>query len=466
MRHGVRNRLRVKLFFLIIPLLFSVGAASGVLLLLESQKAIVRAANRHMAYKAEQLRDYSYNEWNVLEKLELASSGEYRSAAEKSFASYGYSLLRSKTEKIFIFDRTGSTHAVLSLLTAWNDSPRTAVRDDTSPIPTGWFSGTLDGERRVGVVFAFEPFDWTIAVTETRNAFFSDTKGFVLVQLAILVVALATVSLLITLYVGSVLGPVERLAETIERIALTHDMSHRATVECDDEIGFLAERFNNMISAIQLTQEQIQRTSLAESVSRKKALVGEIETLNLLGKISDFRDQKTGEHQSRISSLTRQFAFLLGQNEDQLELIANASKLHDIGKIAIPDNILLKPSKLTVEEFAVIKTHTTLGFELLRGSHSENLAEGAIIAYTHHERWDGNGYPQGLRGEQIPLSGRIVSVVDVFDALTSERPYKKGWAKDKALEYIVSQRGIQFDPDLVDVFTEHFEEFTALIQTD
>ena len=141
----------------------------------------------------------------------------------------------------------------------------------------------------------------------------------------------------------------------------------------------------------------------------------------------------------------------------------NGSRLHDIGKIAIPDSILLKPAALTPEEFETIKAHTVLGYDLLKGSRSEILAEGAIIALTHHERWDGTGYPRGLAGDEIPVAGRIVSIVDVFDALISERPYKRAWTSERALSYISEKRGTQFDPALVDIFVGNFELFATIL---
>lgn len=457
------NRLRFKLYMLIIPLVVMVVLTSGFLSSLESRKAMIRAANRHLAYKAEQLRDYAFSEWSMIEKLNLSGLNEYRVAAEKSLRSYGYTLLRSNTEQILIFDSQGYLLHRLTLQLPSRENEEMTERATATLLPVGWYSGTLLGEKRVGVVFSFEPFGWTIAITELHSQFFSDTQEILRIHLIILLSAILVMSFIITLYVRHIVRPAEQLAGTIEKIALTHNMAHRAEIEFDDEIGFIAERFNNMISALQNSHDQLERTSLAEITSRKKAFQSEIETLHLLGLISDFRDQNTGDHQERIGSLTKLFSLLLGQGLYQQELIMNSSRLHDIGKIAIPDAILLKPGKLTVEEFDVIKTHTVLGKDLLEGSHSENLIEGAIIAYTHHERWDGSGYPQGLSGEAIPLSGRIVSIVDVFDALISERPYKKMWTKEDALAYIVAQSGTQFDPVLVDHFEKNFSAFCELL---
>jgi putative two-component system response regulator len=135
-----------------------------------------------------------------------------------------------------------------------------------------------------------------------------------------------------------------------------------------------------------------------------------------------------------------------------VELIERAAPLHDIGKIGIPDAILLKPGELTEQEFADMRRHTTIGTEILSGSTSSLLGLAEQIALTHHERWDGTGYPAGLRDEDIPVPGRIAAIADVFDALTHKRPYKPAWPVDEAVREVLGQRGRQFDPDLIDVF--------------
>jgi putative two-component system response regulator len=142
----------------------------------------------------------------------------------------------------------------------------------------------------------------------------------------------------------------------------------------------------------------------------------------------------------------------LGLPDPEVELIARAATLHDLGKIGVSDRILLKPGRLTDEEFAVVKTHTTIGAGILAGSQSPLLRLAERIALTHHERWDGQGYPRGLEGDAIPLAGRITAVSDTFDALTHARPYKDAWSVDDALREVVRQSGHQFDPDVVEAF--------------
>jgi putative two-component system response regulator len=146
-------------------------------------------------------------------------------------------------------------------------------------------------------------------------------------------------------------------------------------------------------------------------------------------------------------------AEVLGLPDEDVEMLRRAAALHDVGKIGVPDNILLAPRKLTVEEFQVVKTHTEIGARLLAGSRSPTLAMAEEIAWSHHERWDGEGYA-GVTGADIPLVGRITTVADVFDALTHERPYKRAWSVEEAIDEIVAQRGRQFDPDAADAFLE------------
>ena len=445
-------RLRFKMYLMILPLVVLVVSVSSVLSALGAQAIVTKLANRHLAYKAEQLRDFAYNERNILETLNLADSAEYRTLEENSFRSYALSLLRETNEQIFIFNPEGvELERIGYSPAAKNPQLRPTV------IEPGWFSAVLAGNERIGVAFVFEPFGWTVAVTDLRSNFFSGVDAIYRIHLWILLASILLMTVLITLYVGHIVRPVEELTRTIERITSENDLSRRADVVYTDEIGILATRFNRMISSLQENQRELE-------AEREKTMRHELETLHLLGRVSDFRDENTGGHLQRIGALSGHLSALIGLGSERQNLIQNSSRLHDIGKIAIEDQILLKPGKLTPEEFDIIKTHTRLGYDLLNDSSSEYLTEGAKIARTHHERWNGTGYPDGLAGEAIPLSGRIVSLVDVFDALLSKRPYKDPWPPEKVRALILEERGRQFDPALVDVFTEHFDEFIALLE--
>jgi len=178
----------------------------------------------------------------------------------------------------------------------------------------------------------------------------------------------------------------------------------------------------------------------------------QIEILSRLARAGEFRDDDTGQHTQRVGHASSMLARHLGFSPAEVELVQQTAPLHDVGKIGVSDSILLKPGRLTPEELAVMRTHTTIGAALLSGGHSDLVLMAETIARTHHERWDGQGYPAGLAGEEIPLIGRIVSIVDVFDALTHERPYKRAWPLEEALIEVASQRGQQFDPRVVDAF--------------
>lgn len=184
----------------------------------------------------------------------------------------------------------------------------------------------------------------------------------------------------------------------------------------------------------------------------------EQELILRLSRAAEFRDPETGAHIQRMALYSQLIARKLGLDEQQQKLLLEAAPMHDVGKIGIPDQILLKPGRLTPEEFEIMKDHARLGYELLLDSSSEILQAGAEIAYTHHEKWDGSGYPQGLAGEAIPLFGRIVAVADVFDALTSERPYKPAWPLEKAVDLLREGRGQHFDPACVDAFLGAWQE--------
>jgi putative two-component system response regulator len=171
-----------------------------------------------------------------------------------------------------------------------------------------------------------------------------------------------------------------------------------------------------------------------------------LEVLDRLARAAEFRDDETGRHTRRVGRVAALLAQALGIEEVAVELIERAAPLHDIGKIGIPDRLLLKPGKLTEDEFAVMKRHTTIGAEILAGGRSRLVQEAQEIALHHHERWDGTGYPTGLVGEAIPVSARIVALADVFDALTHPRPYRDAWPLEKVLLEITGQIGRAFEP--------------------
>ena len=195
-------------------------------------------------------------------------------------------------------------------------------------------------------------------------------------------------------------------------------------------------------------------TELEQKVQERTRELEEayVEMLTRLARAAEYRDDDTGQHTERVGHLSARIARALGWSEDQVWMLERAATLHDIGKIGIPDAVLLKPGRFTPEEFQQMKGHTMVGASILAGASAPLIQMAEVIAASHHERWDGTGYPNALSGEAIPLEGRIVSVADVFDALTSERPYKRAWAREDAIAEIACQAGVQFDPQVVAAF--------------
>lgn len=186
------------------------------------------------------------------------------------------------------------------------------------------------------------------------------------------------------------------------------------------------------------------------------------ELLYLLGEVGETRSRETGFHVKRVALYSKLLGQLYGLSEEEANLLYTASPMHDIGKIGIPDMILLKPGRLTEEEFTEIKKHAEIGFDILKNSERPILKAAAIIAHQHHERWDGGGYPQGLSTEEIHIYGRITALTDVFDALSGPRLYKESWPIEDVTRYLENERGKHFDPELVDIFLENIDRFVAI----
>jgi HD-GYP domain-containing protein (c-di-GMP phosphodiesterase class II) len=206
----------------------------------------------------------------------------------------------------------------------------------------------------------------------------------------------------------------------------------------------------------------------SEVAERTRELVeARAETLQRLAVAAEYHDDETAQHTRRVGASSAEIAGRLGFDAEQIELIGEAAPLHDVGKLAIPDRILLKQGKLTTQEYEVMKTHAELGERVLSGSHAPVLRMAAVIAASHHERWDGSGYPRGLAREEIPLVGRVVAVADVFDALTHGRPYKLEWSVARAIAEIRRESGSQFDPRVVDAFlAEHDQPDVEISSSD
>ncbi|MDT8316804.1 MAG: response regulator [bacterium] len=235
-----------------------------------------------------------------------------------------------------------------------------------------------------------------------------------------------------------------------------HDFIKDHNILLESEVKKRTEELNKAYEKLDATYHTVQKSY--------------IETIQRLNMAAEYKDEDTGSHIRRTSLYTKELATSLGMDSDFIENIYYASPMHDIGKVGIPDGILMKSGSLTPEEWTVMKSHTTIGAKILRGSESPLLKMAEEIALSHHERWNGNGYPGGLKGEEIPLSGRITNIVDQYDALRSKRPYKINLHHDTVLKIITEGDGrtapIDFDPAIMEAFKKSAKKFDEIFNTE
>jgi putative two-component system response regulator len=221
-----------------------------------------------------------------------------------------------------------------------------------------------------------------------------------------------------------------------------------------------AEVLQRILNSLEIrhlyTQQKEYTLSLQEKVddATSELRKSQLDIIRCLGRAGEYRDNETGEHVIRMSKSCQALALAYGMSQREADMILFASPMHDVGKIGIPDHILLKPGKLTPEEWEIMQTHAQLGADILADNESEMIQMARSIAQHHHEKWDGSGYPNGLSGKDIPIEARIASICDVFDALTSWRPYKKAWSIEEALDFLKENAGSHFDPELVPLFID------------
>ncbi len=271
----------------------------------------------------------------------------------------------------------------------------------------------------------------------------------------------------------------ENYLENVELIGRTH---YRMGVDLMFYVGVYSIVMNQLIRIVSenLTGRSKEKERYLAALNRAifldkglatmvyyDALVGAVEEMSYelnfsLARAGEFRDNETGKHIARMSKMCSALAKAIGMDEKWVEMIQIASPLHDVGKIGIPDDVLLKPGRLSDEEISVMRMHPMIGGTIIPEHSSEVIAMARRISLTHHEKWDGSGYPAGLRGVEIPLEGRIAAICDVYDALVSSRPYKQPWPKEKAVCYLEDNSGIHFDPALVEAFLAILQEIDAI----
>ena len=241
-------------------------------------------------------------------------------------------------------------------------------------------------------------------------------------------------------------GATDFLTKPVDRIEFTSRVKNMLAIRRSHVS--IAERAAMLAGEVALATEEIRAR--------------ERETIFRLARAAEFRDPETGAHILRMAHYSRIIAEKLGWSPDDQDLLLQAAPMHDVGKLGTPDHILLKPAKLSPDEFEIMKKHATIGWEILKESSSPILTLAAEIALAHHEKFDGSGYPNGAAGAAIPQAGRIVAVADVFDALTSVRPYKAAWELSRALDFLQDGRGSHFDPECVDAFLQSQDQMMAI----
>ena len=235
-----------------------------------------------------------------------------------------------------------------------------------------------------------------------------------------------------------------------------------SSIEYKNRKSFFRDEISDTILETKDTIKHIEKIIQEDREIKKEIEYTQKEIILTMGTIGESRSKETGNHVRRVAEYSYLLAKLYGLKDEEAVLLKEASPMHDIGKIAIPDEILKKPTKLTDKEFEIMKTHTSLGYEMLKHSNRPILKAAAIVAYEHHEKYNGKGYPRGLKGDEIHIYGAITAIADVFDALGSDRVYKKAWSDEKILEFFKKEAGEHFDPRLVKLFLDNFNRFTEI----
>ncbi|MFA6188157.1 MAG: HD domain-containing phosphohydrolase [Sulfuricurvum sp.] len=322
--------------------------------------------------------------------------------------------------------------------------------DGSSHLRPSVFKESLKVTRRLGN----KP-DTTIILEEKKefayHLLYKYEKWFTIMLLAGAVVIASAAYYIATLLIR----PVISLSEVAKKITRTQDYTQKVAVDRDDEIGQLTDAFNTMISGMDQALEEI--IALNEEIEDTQR-----EVVFTMGSIGESRSKETGNHVKRVAEYTKLLAIHYGLREAESEMLRQASPMHDIGKVAIPDAVLNKPGRFNEEERKIMDTHAALGYDMLKNSRRALLMMAATVAYEHHEKWDGSGYPRGLSGEDIHIYGRITALADVFDALGSDRVYKKAWDDTQIFAFFNEERGKHFDPKLIDIFFDHLDEFLVI----
>lgn len=447
----MKTTIRMKVVITILPALVAALSILGSTALIMSRSGMIRLAMRSLSFKSETLLQFGESQWNLLRNQNLEGDPVFVQAARDSLATYARSLLRDESEWTAALNLDGS----LGFSESLGPLP-SAVPPDLLELMRAGITGPIQfgsgKDACLGQAFYLEPYAWYVVVSDRETAVLKETSGLTSAITWATSASVVVAFMLLVILSASITRPLTRVTKAMSAVLRTSDFSGSLKPENNDEIGELTVYFNALCSEIDRSYRRIGTIAQREVEAQTQVVERDLEALAALGKVAEYRDEDTSKHTLRVGMYARVVAAHFIDDEERLSILANAAPMHDLGKIGIPDSILLKPGKLTPEEFEFMKTHTVIGHSILKEFKNPFLAMGATISLTHHERWDGSGYPRGLRGQDIPLCGRILALLDVFDALVSERPYKSAWEPDKAIELIAGERGKHFDPAVVDAF--------------
>ncbi len=461
MKTGIRFKTFLILFSLILGSLTSIGVAA----IFGARTGMVRLAMGSLSFKAEALQQYAETQWEMLETQGFQRDLDFRKAVALSIGEYARSLLRDDSEWIAAIGLDGQPALSVSRVVPTEDLV-SAARNEMGLGKTGPLAFGTRGKERFGQAFYFEPLEWYVVVSNSGEAIFAETDRAIVTILWSFALSLLLSFGLLVVLTGRIVKPIRLVCEGMADIIATNRFDRRIPVMGRDEVGQLTLQFNTLCSALHRSYTRIHDIALREVQARYEIADRERQAIIALGKVAEFRDEDTASHTIRVGLYSKILAEIFLRDPEDRKSIFYAAPLHDIGKIGIPDSILLKPAGLTSEEYKLMQSHTIIGHNILKEFKNPALAMGAEIALSHHERFDGTGYPQGLVGTDIPLCGRILAIVDVFDAMTSARPYKQAWHSDKAFEYIHAQQGNHFDPEIAAAFLERKSDILEIMERD
>lgn len=456
--------LGLKILLVVLPVVLSALLIISSLAGMMASHGVDRALRQLLAYKADDLVRYTDSQWELLVSNRLLDDPAYLESARDSIRSYALTIKRSDSEWIVAIDPDGALVFSAGSPVLQGEDIDLLRGFGGAEGSDGWFESSLAGVERVGYTFWVSAFGWRAFITEEREVYYGEVILMRKRIAIILIAVLAATGLFIVLLVRHSLSPLKIMLAEMRRIVEERKFGVAVVASVDDEVGDLAGEFNVMTAHLDRTWTRLKEINLREVMARKDVVAHQQEALELLGRAADYRDPETGKHVRRVGHYAALLATLRGEEKDSIDLLRSASPLHDVGKLGLRDSILKSRKRYSAKEREEMEGHTLIGYRILMDSANPYMRAGAEIALTHHERWDGSGYPRGLKGQEIPFFGRVTGLVDVFDALTTARPYKEPWELNRAVEWVTDSRETHFDPELVDLFLKGIDTIQAIMQ--